>query len=49
MYQNGDKVKLKNGTIVTISGIVYSLNFGEGYETYENILVTPDMKQYQIG
>lgn len=48
MYEDGDKVKLKNGTIVTIRGIVNSLNFGEGYDTYENILVTPDMIQYQI-
>lgn len=48
MYKDGDKVKLKSGSIVTISGSLNSLDMTEAYETYENIVVTPNMIQEKI-
>lgn len=48
MYKDGDKVKLKNGSTVTISETLNSLDMRKAYKTYENILVTPDMIQEKI-
>lgn len=48
MYKDGDKVKLKNGNILTISEVIKSLDITEGYKTYENILVTPDMIEEKL-
>lgn len=48
MYRDGDKVRLKNGAILTIRRILKSVDMTEAYETYENILVTLDMIQEKI-
>lgn len=48
MYKDGDKVRLKNGCIVTISGEVSSIDMAEGYTTYEKVVISPDMIQEKI-
>jgi hypothetical protein len=48
MYEAGDKVKLKNGCVVTISGKVSSIDMTEGYTTYEMAIISPDMIQEKI-
>ena len=44
----GDKVKLKNGNIVIISGNVSSIDDTEGYFTEDKTVVTPDMIDKKI-
>ncbi len=48
IFEKGDKVKLKNGSIVTINEQIKSLGTVEGYSTYENILVTTSMIQEKV-
>ena len=48
MYEAGDKVKLKNGCVVTIRGEVSSIDMTEGYTTYEMIVISPNMIQEKI-
>lgn len=48
MYKDGDKVKLKNGNIVTISGLANSLDMTEAYKTYENVIITLEMIQEKV-
>lgn len=43
MYKSGDEVRLKNGCIVIIRGLVSSIDSTEGYFTEDNIVITPEM------